>query len=124
MNKETAKNEIKKHLWGWNFKVQDTSRITDYDLMVNGNTRVKVLIASKGEAKEKRTTSGCDILAIHVTGPGQDSRYRRFYSKGNTTKNGMVEFTEYFNSPIKTMPRLKIRPRCPGAPKKSNPDNK
>jgi hypothetical protein len=99
MTKVDAKKEIKKHLWGWDFKVQDTRGMADYDMRVNGNVRIKVVVSTFKDATQKRITSGCDVLAVYIMGKCPIANKRRMYSRGEDAGNGMKKFENYFNVP-------------------------
>lgn len=61
-----AKNEIKKHLWGWGHSVKDVADIpgAHYDLLIDGITRFCMI--------EREITDDCDVIA----NVGKKKKYR------------------------------------------------
>ena len=99
MTKDEAKNEIKKHLWGWNLKVRDVAGVAPYDLLVNGMVKVSVIASTQTAAENKRRAKNCDILAVVV------NERIRFYSKGGPADaEGYRLFSEWVKTPSKIIP--------------------
>lgn len=67
MKKETLKNKIKKHLWGWDYSVRNIEGLIDgMDLLVNNKYKVKVLTSKENINKE---------LTILKENQGDDSKH-------------------------------------------------
>jgi hypothetical protein len=99
MTQAEAREEIKKHLWGWNLRVRDVAGIAPYDLLVNGKIKM-IVVTSKPREAECMRVAACDAVAVVV------DKKNRFYSIGVNTnsKNGLRCFGEYVRTPSKIIP--------------------
>jgi hypothetical protein len=83
MTSEQAKNEVKRHLWLWGFKLKDVSGLCPFNFLMSDGKRVKVVIGKSKKSLSHfkvRTNIDCDILAVAIE--DKNGRPKKFYSAG------------------------------------------
>jgi len=105
MEHNEAKNEVKRHLWLWNYRLKDVSGLAPYNFIMSNGKRVKVVVAKSEKSLNRfkiRTRNDCDVLVVVVENPGD--RPKKFYAaaevrgpenylyfdKFNNTPNGVI----------------------------------
>lgn len=104
MTKEELKKEVKKWLWSYGLSVKDVEEIpgVEYDLLVDGKVRVKVVASTIAQRDQDRVFKDCDVLAVIV---GLKNDMIKLLSSGQQGKNGLVTFSKYTPLPLEVFPR-------------------
>jgi hypothetical protein len=96
MNLETARNEIKRHLWGWGFSVRDVNGIAPYDLLVNKKWKISIVMPGIKTESLLYLLENCDVVATVIA---NRRPLKSYASASNFKKEGYVAFKTFIKNP-------------------------